>query len=159
MADSPEDTAAGAYPTIARVPAMPAAPEFNAGALSARLQALIGKETVSSFARKCGLAESVLRTYLKDGRMPPLDKALAIAAAAGVSVHWLATGQGASVAAQVPAAYAVAAAGSARAEAPPLAVAVLQQALEEVLASADERASPAELALRVVDLYQRAVAQ
>ncbi len=145
MTDFPANTAAGAYP--------PAPAELGAGALSARLQALIGKETVSSFARKCGLAESVLRTYLKDGRMPPLDKALAIAAAAGVSVDWLATGNGARVAAQVQVAYDASAAGSAPAEAPPLAAAVLQEVLEEVLAGADDTATPAELALRVVDLF------
>ncbi len=151
MTDSAAKTAARFY--------LPASPEFSAGALSARLQALIGKESVSSFARKCGLAESVLRTYLKDGRMPPLDKALAIAAAAGVRLDWLATGQGASMAAEVPAAYDAAAAGSAPAAAPPLAAAVLQEVLQEVLAGAGGKASPAELARRVVDLYQRAMAR
>ena len=63
-------------------------------ALPTRLHALVGKESVSSFARRSGLAESVLRSYLREGRMPPLDKALAMAVAAGVSVDWLATGCG-----------------------------------------------------------------
>ena len=69
MTDFPANTAAGAYP--------PAPAELGAGALSARLEALIGNETVSAVARKCGRAESVLVTYLnqlvRDG--VPVDKA------------------------------------------------------------------------------------
>jgi hypothetical protein len=49
-----------------------------AALLPARLRSLIGSESVAAFGRRCGLSESVLRTYLKDGRMPPLDKAAAI---------------------------------------------------------------------------------
>lgn len=137
-----------APPPKSRCPAHP-----PAGALAARLQALIGKESVSSFARRCGLAESVLRTYLKDGRMPPLDKAMAIAATAGVSIDWLATGIAAQQAAQVPAKYAVA----------PLAVAaqldvgILEQVLATVLAADGVQAPPAELAVQVVDAYRRAI--
>lgn len=82
-------------------------PKTESGTLAARLKAVIGGESVSSFARKCGIAESVLRTYLRDGRMPPLDKAAAPAAVAGVSVDWLATGRGVQAVAQASPAYAV----------------------------------------------------
>lgn len=85
--------------------------------------------------------------------MPPLDKAMAIAATAGVSIDWLATGIAAQQAAQVPAKYAVA----------PLAVAaqldvgILEQVLATVLAADGVQAPPAELAVQVVDAYRRAI--
>lgn len=130
-----------------------------ADSLAARLQAVIGRESVSSFARRCGLAESVLRTYLKDGRMPPLDKASAIAAAAGVTVDWLATGSGAHVAAEARAVYAAVPAGPADGAAPTLDATVLATVLETVLETPGAGVSTEELAARVVDLYRRAMAR
>lgn len=127
------------------------------GELSARLQAIIGRESVSSFARKCGLAESVLRTYLRDGRMPPLDKARAIAAAAGVTLDWLATGLGPRAMAEVRAPYAVGPGRSVGPELPPLDAGVLQGVLQSVLAAPGASASPAELASLAVELYRRAL--
>ncbi|WP_291995609.1 helix-turn-helix domain-containing protein [Candidatus Accumulibacter sp. ACC003] len=131
--------------------------DVEAGALAARLKALIGNESIASFARKCAMAESVLRTYLRDGRMPPLDKAFAIAAAAGVSVDWLATGQGARTAAQVRASYTASAPGAATGEPPAVDGAVLEGILKAVLSAQGAHASPAQLAALVVDLYQRAL--
>lgn len=58
-----------------------------------RIRELIGVESTSSFARSCRLSESVIRTYINDYRMPPLDNAASIAAAGGVTVDWLATGR------------------------------------------------------------------
>ncbi|HRF72141.1 MAG TPA: helix-turn-helix domain-containing protein [Accumulibacter sp.] len=127
------------------------------GALAARLKVLIGTQSVASFSRQCGIAESVLRTYLRDGRMPPLDKAFAIAAAAGVTVDWLATGHGAGVAAEARAAYAAKQLATGNRELPVIDAAVLEGILKAVLTAQGAQASPAQLAALVVDLYQRAL--
>lgn len=58
-----------------------------------RIREVIGDQFVSAFARRCGIAEAVIRTYINDKRMPPLNKAAAIAAAGGVTLDWLATGR------------------------------------------------------------------
>ncbi len=131
--------------------------DVESGALAARLKAIIGDESVSSFSRRCGMAESVLRTYLRDGRMPPLDKALAIAAAAGVSVDWLATGCGAHALAQARAAYAPSAEDVVAADAPVVDAAVLEGVVKAVLQGQGRQASPEHLAGVIVDLYQRAL--
>jgi len=133
--------------------------DIDAAALAARLKAIIGGESVSSFARRSGMAESVLRTYLRDGRMPPLDRALAIAAAAGVSVDWLATGRGVRALAQVTAAYTATSEGSAAAgaDAPVIDAAVLEGIVKAVLKGQGGQGSPERLAAMIVDLYQRAL--
>ena len=134
--------------------------DLAAGALAERLKALIGDESVSSFARKCGLAESVMRTYLRDGRMPALDKAVAIAAAAGVTVDWFATGRGPRVAAEVRSAYTVRSADGVDDLASAVAkvdATVLEGILKAVLQAQGAHASAEQLAALVVDLYQRAL--
>ncbi len=145
--------------TAERTPAQGPLADIDASALAARLKAIIGEESVSSFARRCGMAESVLRTYLRDGRMPPLDRALAIAAAAGVSVDWLATGRGARASAQLTAAYTATpgASAAAEADAPVLNAAVLEGIVKAVLQGQGGHASPEHLAAMIVDLYQRAL--
>lgn len=65
----------------------------ESGALVHRMKEVIGDESVSSFSRRCGVSEAVLRSYLNDGRAPSIDKAVAIAQAGGVTVDWLATGR------------------------------------------------------------------
>ncbi len=62
-----------------------AAPEVDPTLLATRLKRLIGAESVSSFARRSGVGESVLRSYLADHRMPSLDKALADGITLGIS--------------------------------------------------------------------------
>lgn len=62
-------------------------------AFIARLRQVIGVEHVAAFARLCGLPEATLRSYL-NGRKPVFDKLAKIAAAAGVTLDWLATGRG-----------------------------------------------------------------
>ncbi|MBE2259491.1 MAG: hypothetical protein IAE88_11570 [Rhodobacteraceae bacterium] len=139
-------------------PAQRHAVDSEAGALAARLKAIIGEESVSSFARRCRLAESVLRTYLRDGRMPPLDKASVIAAAAGVSVDWLATGRGARVAAQGSAEYRIdglATTTSPRALA--LDTSLLERIVKTVLQEQGAQASAEQVAAIIVDRYQRAL--
>ena len=69
-----------------------------------RLCEAMGKESVRSFARKIRevsttvrgkkFSESVLRKYLNGTSYPSLDRLLAIADTAGVSILWLATGTG-----------------------------------------------------------------
>ena len=122
----------------------PSIPAVESGALAARLKLLIGDHSVAFFARKCGVAESVLRTYLNDGRMPPLDKALVIAVAGGVTVDWLATGRGRRVSAQVLAAYGTASGRAGYAEGPQtpaLDLVVLEGILKAVLEAQGERAT------------------
>ncbi|MDX9862586.1 MAG: S24 family peptidase [Rhodospirillales bacterium] len=60
---------------------------------SDRLKQLIGQDSVSAFALKCGLKEGSVRQYLS-GSIPGLDKAAQIAAAMGVPLDWLARGEG-----------------------------------------------------------------
>lgn len=136
----------------------PAISEGDAGSLALRLKAIIGDGSVAAFSRKCGIAESVLRTYLKDGRIPPLDKALAIATAAGVSVDWLAGGRTLR-AAEARAAYAPALARSelgARASSASVDPVVLEGILKAVLEAQGANATPEQIAALVVDLYRRA---
>lgn len=59
-----------------------------------RLKDAIGERSVNSFAKKAGLSEGVLRQYLGGKSSPGLDNLLAISETAGVSLLWLATGQG-----------------------------------------------------------------
>ncbi len=61
--------------------------------LKDRIKFCIGKETIKGFARKCNISEGALRHYLKGGE-PGLSAFLSIAQTAGVSLEWLATGQG-----------------------------------------------------------------
>jgi len=133
----------------------PARAASAADALPTRLHLLIGRESVAAFARRCGLAESVLRTYLRDGRMPPLDKAAAIAAAAGVSLDWLAGG-GAAVAAEARARYG-ALGGPTAGGGVAIDAAVLAGIVQAVLEAWGGRGTPQQLAARIADLYQRTI--
>ncbi|TXR51491.1 helix-turn-helix domain-containing protein [Reinekea thalattae] len=58
-----------------------------------RLKVLIGNASVSAFARKVGLNESLIRKYL-NGSEPTLSRAAKIAQKTAVNVDWLAFGQG-----------------------------------------------------------------
>ena len=61
--------------------------------VTARLREVIGDESVTAFARRCGVGESLMRAYLS-GSIPTSDKLLAIADAASVSIEWLVAGRG-----------------------------------------------------------------
>lgn len=65
----------------------------NSDSFSDRLKLAMNGESTNSFAKKCGYRESTIRGYLA-GSMPSLDKAAHIAKAAGISLQWLATGEG-----------------------------------------------------------------
>jgi transcriptional regulator with XRE-family HTH domain len=56
-----------------------------------RLRELIDDDSVSAFARRCGIGESVLRSYLA-GAMPSADRLAAIAQVRGVTTDWLICG-------------------------------------------------------------------
>lgn len=58
-----------------------------------RLRALIGEGSMHAFSARCGISDSLLRKYLA-GSLPGLDNLIRIAAACGVSVGWLAAGEG-----------------------------------------------------------------
>lgn len=60
---------------------------------SERLKFVIKDESVNSFAKKSGVAESSLRQYINGG-MPGIDKVVQIAKTGNVNIEWLATGVG-----------------------------------------------------------------
>jgi len=67
---------------------------WSSALFATRLKLLIGEESVSKFAKKCGVTESMLRKYLLGESVPGTDKLVRIAQVAGVSIRWLATGEG-----------------------------------------------------------------
>ncbi len=60
----------------------------------ARLEQAIGKQSVRSFASKTLVSETAIRKYLAGDSTPNLERLWLIAKAGGVSVCWLATGEG-----------------------------------------------------------------
>ena len=58
-----------------------------------RLKCVINSESVRGFAHRCGISEGALRNYLSGGE-PTRPALIAITAATGVSLLWLASGQG-----------------------------------------------------------------
>lgn len=67
--------------------------DADPGTLAGRIALLVGNASVNAFASRCGFSESLLRKYLA-GSIPGADKLVAMARAAGMSVEWLATGEG-----------------------------------------------------------------
>ncbi|MEA3278585.1 MAG: helix-turn-helix transcriptional regulator [Pseudomonadota bacterium] len=61
-----------------------------------RLEIAKGRESTNAFAQKCGISESVFRKYLAGVTVPGADKLVDIARIGGVSLIWLATGEGAA---------------------------------------------------------------
>ena len=59
---------------------------------SSRLLAVIGEESVRSFARKSGFSEGVIRNYIHGDTYPTLDRLAVLATVGGCSVEWLAVG-------------------------------------------------------------------
>lgn len=60
--------------------------------LATRLRFALGRESVNSFAQRCGIAESGVRKYLT-GSEPGAAKAAAMAKALGVRLDWLVSGE------------------------------------------------------------------
>lgn len=61
--------------------------------LEDRLDELRGNESIAAFAKMCDIQENTMRLYFS-GSIPSLDKAQKIARNCGVSLEWLATGEG-----------------------------------------------------------------
>jgi len=59
-----------------------------------RLKIIVGDCSVNAFAKKSGITEGTLRTYLAGTSLPGLDKLISISKAAEVNIEWLATGEG-----------------------------------------------------------------
>jgi len=59
-----------------------------------RLKELVGEGSVSAFAQKCGLTESLVRRYLSGDSLPVIDVLATFADVLRVNVEWLATGNG-----------------------------------------------------------------
>jgi phage repressor protein C with HTH and peptisase S24 domain len=67
----------------------------DAGAFAARLGEVVAREkSLSAFARKVGISSTALRKWLDGTSQPSRQRLIAAARAAGVSVEWLATGDG-----------------------------------------------------------------
>ncbi|MDB6374404.1 helix-turn-helix domain-containing protein [Photorhabdus bodei] len=58
-----------------------------------RLRQAMGDESGNSFARRCGISEAALRTYLSGKTYPALDKLAVLAEKCEVSIEWLAIGK------------------------------------------------------------------
>lgn len=67
----------------------------DAAGFSERMRALMAtQKSVNSFAKTAGVTEGAIRNYLRGGVKPSQKVLEAIARTAGVSVIWLATGEG-----------------------------------------------------------------
>lgn len=53
-----------------------------------RLKCAIGDESILSFAKKCGLSDTLIGRYLKGASVPGIDKLPQIAAASGKPISW-----------------------------------------------------------------------
>ncbi len=71
-------------------PPLPKGPEH----FGERLKTVIGKQSVASFARDCGVSEASMRKYLKTDTVPGIDSVAMIATCTGRSLTWLITGEG-----------------------------------------------------------------
>ncbi len=67
---------------------------WDAAGFATRLAQAKGVVSTNAFAQKCGISESIFRKYLAGASVPGADKLVDIARVAGVSLLWLATGQG-----------------------------------------------------------------
>ena len=67
---------------------------WDAAGFATRLAHAKGMLSTNAFAQKCGISESIFRKYLAGVSVPGADKLVDIARVAGVSLLWLATGQG-----------------------------------------------------------------
>lgn len=68
--------------------------DFDQPSFVERLHKVIGNEPVRSFARRAGMSDSGLKRYLYEGTIPPIDRAINLAMAGGVSFDWLVFGIG-----------------------------------------------------------------
>lgn len=69
-------------------------PEFNQEAFAQRLVEVLGREPLNRFAKRAEMSDNGLKKYLYEGTIPPIDRALRLANAAGCSFSWLMFGIG-----------------------------------------------------------------
>jgi phage repressor protein C with HTH and peptisase S24 domain len=69
-------------------------PTDGIGLFSERLIYLIGDESVRSFGRRVEISDGTLRKYLQHNTEPSLSRLVRIAHECGVTIEWLATGEG-----------------------------------------------------------------
>ncbi|MBV7599391.1 XRE family transcriptional regulator [Aeromonas encheleia] len=67
---------------------------FSQSEFVSRLEKVIGNEPLRAFARRADMTDGGLRRYLYEGTIPPIDRALKLARAGGVSFEWLVFGLG-----------------------------------------------------------------
>lgn len=67
---------------------------FSQSEFVSRLEKVIGNEPLRAFARRADMTDGGLRRYLYEGTIPPVDRALKLAQAGGVSFEWLVFGTG-----------------------------------------------------------------
>ena len=67
---------------------------FSQSEFVSRLEKVIGNEPLRAFARRADMTDGGLRRYLHEGTIPPIDRALKLAQAGGVSFEWLVFGIG-----------------------------------------------------------------
>ena len=58
-----------------------------------RLKETIGDRTRISFAKRCGISDSLLGAYVRGEKLPGLENLVAMAQVGGISLDWLATGR------------------------------------------------------------------
>ncbi|MCR3911090.1 MULTISPECIES: LexA family transcriptional regulator [Aeromonas] len=68
--------------------------DFDQSSFSERLNKVIGNEPLRAFARRADMSDSGLKRYLYEGTIPPIDRALNLARAGGVTFDWLVFGIG-----------------------------------------------------------------
>ena len=68
--------------------------EEEVGQFGQRVRTVLGKTSVRSFARDVGIDEKSLRQYMAGATDPSRRTVIAMAKAGGVTVQWLATGEG-----------------------------------------------------------------
>lgn len=121
--------------------------EEQAGGFPARLADIIGDLSIRAFARKARVSDTFLRQCLAGRTEPTRLKLLALAAAGGVSIEWLATGGGPRVATSAPTTMTP----------PELDRELLERAIavvEEVLGDSGRVLEPARKALLVTAAYE-----
>lgn len=69
-------------------------PDFNQADFAQRLEEVLGREPISRFAARAQMSDNGLKKYLYEGTIPPIDRALRLANAAGCSFSWLMFGIG-----------------------------------------------------------------
>lgn len=117
--------------------------------LAKRVKSIIDEdESVSAFARRCGVGEGTLRNIV-GGAMPRTDNLVAIADAGGVTVDWLATGRGPRRRADLQA--------QSTAQPPAVDMTVLTVCIQGVRENLPN-ASPEQFARAVMDFYARFMA-